>query len=1206
MKTKHYFSIGLSTLLTTGAHLAIAAPGNLSEKPLSLGSITKPNVLFLVDDSSSMNSTMLKRDAANGDTTVGLEENAPIGVVLRLVASNHAPEMKKLKMICPGFNAMYYNPNVDYTPWVGVDINGIAYADQINLSRVRNNPYDPGEGTIDLFNPPFNVTAGYVPWNNVNGNDTFETNECYENNLSLAASEFVSFSSMTAVQKINFANWYSYYRSRIQTMKRVMSEVIKDTTYRVGMATINDPDESGNESHAYWKNVGVLVKDADNISIPLNPVAEAHKKELLDKLFKIKPYGGTPLRGAFAHAGEYFEHGVVPNDGFFGISAEDSSPDNFSSSTPILKEDHGGSCQQNFTIVFSDGYWTGSDGMGAINWRNTDADPGASSSPYVNSSFDGGSHADTFSGTMADIAMHYYERDLVPGLADEVPTNIVDTNSMQHMVTYGVTFGINGHVTSDPLNRTTPFDWYPMLTDGQKNSGNPALLKDKREAYDDVRHAVWNGRGELLSAKDPEELLKSFEAIFANIDNRVNSIAAVSLTSGRISSTTKVFQAIYDPSNWLGDIFAYGFNSANELIETPIWRASELLKARVLTDGYESRNMMTFNGTRGINFAFPDDYESLDNTTLSPFQVNDLLTNAPYPSAINTAEKTENINFGKALAQYLSGDNSNEGTAGNQFRQRSDYYLGDIIHGGPVYIGKPNAPYPNNIASHIGNSSDYVGYHEFAKNNISRQGVVYAGSNDGFMHAFNSDTGEELYAFMPHTLSTNSDKGVHELAEQGYDHKSYVDGSITVADVFLENPKLGGIPQWRSYLVGSLRKGGKGIYVLDVTDPAPFLGGTLTKTALDGLANKMVVGEFTHPELGYTYSKPQITMLNNGRWAAIFGNGYNNEGDGRAKLFILYLDDLSVDVLDTAEGSISSGDCLNVSSDCNGLSSPTLIDINSDSRVDYVYAGDLHGNLWRFNLSADSTAYTSSTAKLVFKACSTAPCNNITRQPITVKPVVRSHPYRQSTNTSPNTLVFFGTGQYITEDDITNTDVQSFYGVWDNGKNVYDRRRLVEQVVTEDILGSDIIRTVTSNTVNYSSSGSSSSKWGWVMDLPDTGERVVLEPKLFGHNVIFATSVPSADACGSSGYSFMMGLKFLNGGAATNGTPDPKTDIVFPDRDIDTDSILVSGYRTGSGSELAITDNGEILRTVGTGLTLERVSKRDFGRQGRKTWSIRR
>ena len=292
-------------------------------------------------------------------------------------------------------------------------------------------------------------------------------------------------------------------------------------------------------------------------------------------------------------------------------------------------------------------------------------------------------------------------------------------------------------------------------------------------------------------------------------------------------------------------------------------------------------------------------------------------------------------------------------------------------------------------------------------------------------------------------------------------------------------------------------------------------------------------------------------MMNNGRWAAIFGNGYNNTGDGTAKLFILFLDGgvdgiwtdgsngtpLDYLELPTQAGSIVNSNCLDPGSNCNGLSSPEAVDLNGDYSVDRVYAGDIKGNLWVFDVSQ-------TTAGSWFSAYATAGIPTPlfiagATQPIMDKPVTVKHPTvtdQTTPSNAPNVLVFFGTGQYLIDSDVSTTpSTQSFYGVWDHGSSALTPSNLVEQTFDTtstfvDAAGNDVtsqVRVLSNNPVDYATQD------GWKINFnlaSAPGERVVVDPDIRSGLVFFSTWIPDNSPCNSGGTGFLMGLKQDNGG----------------------------------------------------------------------------
>ncbi|HHJ13118.1 MAG TPA: hypothetical protein ENJ79_01895 [Gammaproteobacteria bacterium] len=330
---------------------------------------------------------------------------------------------------------------------------------------------------------------------------------------------------------------------------------------------------------------------------------------------------------------------------------------------------------------------------------------------------------------------------------------------------------------------------------------------------------------------------------------------------------------------------------------------------------------------------------------------------------------------------------------------------------------------------------------------------------------------------------------------------------------------------WRTILVGGLRGGGRGLFALDVTDPSDFS---------ESNADKMVMWEFSSADdndLGYTYSRPTIALANNGRWVAIFGNGYNDTGDGEAKLFILDIE--------AGQDGWQPGDYVEIStqvgdsSNRNGLATPALADIDGNGTVDRVYAGDLEGNMWAFDLSGNS-----SSSWDVAYSTSGSPAPLFTtqaNQPITAKPVLAKHPTipsQSSPSNAPNLMVYFGTGQYLVETDKSNTDTQSFYGVWDRGDKNLDIGNLVEQTFDTSYTG----RVLSRNFVDYSV------KYGWRFDLPIAGERAVTSAVARADTVFFNTFIPVIDPCTVDGYGYKFAVDMVTGGS-------PKETVIDVNRD---------------------------------------------------------
>ena len=1175
----------------------------------------------------------------------------------------------------------------------------------------------------------------------------------------------------------NYANWYTYYRKRDYVAKKALGDLVYASDYRVGFTSINDNGDGG-----------VIIKDMGNNS---DGSITSDKSDLLQKIYrartairksKTKTNSGTPLIRGLINAGLYFTEDETPETDFFGSTvAEVDIPVTFPESittgdavattlteTPIFNNSNGGQCQQNFTLVFSDGAWTdnvanyaddskfpvlninGAEGgfIGDIDSINSGDNDNSGDG---DGDLSGGIYADGLSDTMADVAMYYFLNDLAPSATDSLSLNLHgDTISHQHMVTFSIGFGVNGTVDRNPNVGASPADtglW-------------PDSVRSYKKRIDDFRHAGFNSRGDYLSARNVQELQTSLDDIITEIGIRLdNTAAGASFSAFEISSGEFRYDTLYSNVIWWGELEAFEFLTAEESGELQdgfsdenAWSADAKMfqrgENRHIASNANGRKIITYNGSKGIPFAFPSSYQNAlagtEIDALSVDQVNDLLANAPHLTELGAPDSSDsgfvdrNQVYGEVLVDYLRGsgvydnksldgqtvngvdfDSSTDGSTLHLFRNRAEHYLGAFIHSEPRFVGAPSTRYPDSIEP----SSPYS---EFANNDVhsARRSMIYVGGNDGMLHGFfaenqselNTDGGEEVFAYIPKLVSDTSQngRGLSQLALEGFDGAPYVDGSPIVADVFVNREDIDGDnvvdlyeqSQWRSYLVGGLRAGGKGIYVLDVTNPDSD-SDAITHPKLsdaENVANQIVVNEFTHPDMGHIFGQPRIGKMNNGRWAAIVGNGYNSSdtGAGKAALFIVYLDKATEAVgdndtdgdgiyndgfgdysiitasetswiqcaeegqqctlpetaqvrygADNTKNNINDGifttpqtltgtfTCDNATfgdplvgvgkvceySDSNGLSQPRPIDVDRDGLIDRIYAGDLHGNMWVFDVSASGRdigdqEHTTGAVSWglhvnntpFFTACSQSlntygSCPRDNRQPITSTPLITNNPRIVNGAKEPNHLVFFGTGQYITDADKNDISQQSFYGIWDAGKitSGLNRKNLTERSVNPtDATGN---RTIVNANVNYSASG----PYGWYYTaLPEQKERVVLNPLLFGNTLLFQTLIPIQGICNTTaGSGFIMAVDPLTGGNPTVplfGETNDGTNIAG----IKIRSVIVGSSltRTEDDTKLNVkTADGRVTTTsvsAGTNDISSTTSGDLYHTEGRKAWSILR
>jgi type IV pilus assembly protein PilY1 len=432
-------------------------------------------------------------------------------------------------------------------------------------------------------------------------------------------------------------------------------------------------------------------------------------------------------------------------------------------------------------------------------------------------------------------------------------------------------------------------------------------------------------------------------------------------------------------------------------------------------------------------------------------------------------------------------------------------------------------------------------------------GTVYVGANDGMLHAFDAGTGVEKFAYVPNLVYDH----LAELADPDYAHNYYVDNTATVVDV-----------NGQHVLVGALGKGGKGYFALDVTDP-------------DSMDASSFLWEFpsgTDDDMGYSFSQANIvkTKASGAEYVVIFGNGYDSV-NGSAVLYIL-------NALTGAE--IASFDTKVTG--CNGLSVPAVADVDLDGFADYIYAGDLKGNLWKIDISSASTgdwgfAYGSS--------ASPAPLITVKNssggtQPITSAPEVMLDCL--ALNEARGLMVMFGTGQYLNKADLDDHTVQSVYGVWDWGpvwekfegaataktkslgtfqadRNLSNTASiLLQQEFTNE---TDLWWTMTDRKpVWYNPKTDTGLHVGWYFDLPesDEGERIVQTPLLRLGSLVLVSTIPSSSPCDAGGRSSMYIVSPCTGGDTGRPEFDVNEDGKVTEDDVVTE---ITGSPTPQGKK---------------------------------------
>jgi type IV pilus assembly protein PilY1 len=877
-----------------------------------------------------------------------------------------------------------------------------------------------------------------------------------------------------AEEMTNFANWFAYYRTRMQTVKTGVSLAFAavDDRFRVGYYTLN------NSSGSDFRNLATF--------------SGAQKEAWFTRMQAARPNGGTPLKTALATVGRIYA------GRFNGASLRGS----------IVSDPMQFSCQQNFTLLSTDGYTNESGNPKAVDGTTDVGDQdGTLPRPFRDGL--------TASNTLADAAAYYYNTDIrSPSLsnctsgstgqdvcANNVPISGTDTATHQHMTTFTLGMGVSGFMQFRPDYRTADEGDYFAVANGSSVSlaagictwlttGTcewPVPVNNGQTSVDDLWHAAVNGRGTYFSASDPDTLFTGLSGALAELAKKVGAAAAATTSNPNVSSGDNfVFISNYTSADWSGELLGKKINLTTGVIET----SNTDWSARTRLEALTARKVYMFSSSAPNKLAEFNWSNITAAGRAGLFDANTIgtglgrLTQFCSIGLTCLTAEARAAAPGEALVNFLRGDRSNEGTEEQNtkpFRQRQ-YLLGDIVNSEAVYVRRPMFKYAD------------AGYAGFKSSNNDRRPMVYVGANAGMLHAFDAETGDELWAYVPTMVMPN----LYKLADKSYAtrHQFFVDATPVAGDAYIDG-------QWRTLLVGGLGAGGRGYYALDVTDPN----------------NPKALWEFTNDNLGLSFGRPEITKLASGTWVVIVGSGYNNTspGDGQGRLF----------VIDAATGTLLSSivatDTTNTGPASTGLSQlRTWVDnAELDNTARRVYGGDNAGNVWRFDVNG---VLGRPAVRLAVLTGSTG-----LAQPVTARPEIG--------DVGGVAMVYVGTGRYLGTSDLVDTRPQSIYAIKDPlgvtgwGSPRATGSTFVKQTLTNGTCtaGSsactvgETIRTGSSNSVNLASNA------GWYVDLPITSERATTDPQLALGTLVFTTNIVESSTCTAGGYSYINFFDYRTG-----------------------------------------------------------------------------
>jgi len=1166
--------LAAALLLAPAAHAALTDIANV---PLASSSTTvvKPNILFTLDDSGSMAWGFMPDNVENRFNTTGYKSH-----------------------LC---NTVYYNPNINYVPPKNADGTDFPNA---SFTAARYNGFNSGSSTRNLSTSfiAFDDTTGrnngsdtsqpayYYVWSGAGSPDpgsTSSTTGCWPSSSSAFPHTTGNWTKVqvsatsgpgSTDERQNFANWYSYYRTRTLLVKTATGRAFVGIGegYRVGLITIN---------------AGTPVSSSKYLAI--SDFNATHKADWFTKLYAQGASGGTPLREALSRAGRHFagiQTGI--NEGMTGDPMQYS-------------------CQQNFSILTSDGFWNGNGGRrlddtsignhdgnilvtprplydgtletvsnrrykyeevrakfncsgsstrirlitttlitpvsptpGAEYVSNTDQEyitncssktravwtPNPQFSATVTiSSTSGGA-----SGSLADVAAYYYLTDLRPngsigalgtdvGTDNNVPSNgtgvEADTARHQHMTTFTMGLGLAGTLNFVPNYKTGAGD-FAALRAGTLNW--PVPSSDDPTALDDLWHAAVNGRGQFFSAANPDSVVDALTTALAGVNARVASAAAAATSNLEpVAGDNFAYTASYKTLEWIGELEAREIDLATGIVSTtPVWSAQAKLNAKTKA-ACDNRVIRLFRAGATNN--------------LTDFTWNTQACDAggnPTGTAATGLNAAEQAFFGSTqvgnLSQFADMTDGSSGTV-NQRSLAAGANMVNFIRGQRGREGfDPNTNLLYRTRTAV--LGDIVNAQPvFAK-------APFAEYQDADYLAFKA-------------ANANRTPMVYVAANDGMLHAFYAGSNVS--------DPLGGEERWafiptmvlpelhrltdnnyanlRRYFVDGTPTVG------DVYDPVNAVWKTILVGGLNAggkgyyalditdPANPKGLWEFKHTatcagtpagqssdcHLGYTYGNPTISKLADGRWVVFVTSGYNNvNSPAVAGDGIGYLY-----VLNALTGQI----IYKISTGTGDATTPSglgkianfVLDTAVNNTTQHLYGADLLGNVWRFEVNASQAAIRMATV--------TDASNN--PQAITTKPEIADF------GSPPVTHVFVAAGKYIGASDLASTQVQSVWGIKDTGSYpiAAPRSALSQLTITNS-----------GNTRGIACTTNCTTNGGWFVDLPDTGERVNIDMKLQLGTLVVASNVPQNNACNIGGYSWLNFFDARNGlqvaGSANFGT----------------------------------------------------------------------
>ncbi|RQW27222.1 hypothetical protein EHS17_08035 [Rhodobacteraceae bacterium CH30] len=622
------------------------------------------------------------------------------------------------------------------------------------------------------------------------------------------------------------------------------------------------------------------------------------------------------------------------------------------------------------------------------------------------------------------------------------------------------------------------------------DSGTPDITSEWRDPGSSIADYPTGVPLNFAQANNPTKMVTSLQRAISNVTLSGNTTLVTPTVNGNYikpDGGTRVYMPSFLASDWSGDLQAYPVSKTGVLSKAPSWSAKAQLESMLNSDPRATnRKIYSYDRSTQQGTTFSSDQKWL-------------------LAALGKDETGVTDDYAAQRVSYLRGDRQYEAEA-PYFRKRASR-LGDIVNSAPAYIGAPAA----------GRNPQGCSYGSDEAQIRARKSLVAVGANDGMLHVFDASSGNEVFSYVPGAIVPR----LNSLMSSNFSHRYFVDGPALVAEACLQS---GTDTQAASILLGTTGAGGNALFALDVT-----------KAGNTGFNKDNVLWEFSNEDdsnMGVAVSRPQLVKVRNGtdsngnlrfRYAVLTGNGLNSSGS-MASLYLLYLDGpennkswvRGQDYLRLDVAAVTDGDMITP----NGLMSPASVDHDQDGITDYVYASDINGRLWKFDLTSSTPSSWAVQAKPFFAAYEMKDGKLFKRQPVIAPPLVIKHP-------QGGLFVLFGSGKLFSDADRSSGSVQYLYGVRDamDGNTVSNTNLVGQGQVGETFEGGSghKYQTTASNTVDYAT------KSGWFLTLPES-ERVLSEARITNGRVQFTSQLPSSDPCSAGMETWVTEVLPFSGG----------------------------------------------------------------------------